>query len=354
MRGRAASFILVLGMLLGGCEKADESSEIDTRLLTHAILPGGTVSSEALRYAREVAKAHDKADAASHREDRKTILQQALALELPENAGEAEVLRLELAARLCETLLEDARGAPEAVRILGSMLAPEQNLPIDRATARALVVYGDAARKVGNDALAAGSYAPLASHDEPSTRGVGAVMDYRVLLCSLMLVSGFGCARSSSGQVNVPEEGTRSHEEAAEGRQEGDSPEELRLRLGKLNDSHQQLFGAATEDPSKCEDLCSLATSICGIKEKLCNIADEHVGREEYQRLCREAKQDCGAARESCIDCVEMHASCAPGEDGAAAGSESIERSAPDPQESKEKDSQEAAAKEAASDDPSF
>ena len=39
------------------------------------------------------------------------------------------------------------------------MLAPERSLPLDRATARALVVLGDAAISTGDDALAAGSYA---------------------------------------------------------------------------------------------------------------------------------------------------------------------------------------------------
>jgi hypothetical protein len=43
--------------------------------------------------------------------------------------------------------------------LLFPMLAPERSLPLDRASARALVVLGDAAAQLHDDALAAGSYA---------------------------------------------------------------------------------------------------------------------------------------------------------------------------------------------------
>ncbi len=69
------------------------------------------------------------------------------------------MLRLELATRLAETTMERPGGEKVAVGLLQPMLAPERSLPLDRATARALVVLGDAAAKSGDDALAAGSYA---------------------------------------------------------------------------------------------------------------------------------------------------------------------------------------------------
>jgi hypothetical protein len=54
-----------------------------------------------------------------------------------------------------------------------------------------------------------------------------------------------------------------------------------------------------------CEDLCALASSICGVKEKLCEVADRHPGEEEYQSLCRKAELECSEAEDSCVACVE-------------------------------------------------
>ena len=102
--------------------------------------------------------AHARADAAEDAELRATALRQALALPLPADLPEAEPLRLELAARLCETLAEQPGGVPVALDLLAPMLDPERSLPVDRASARALVVLGDLAVESGDDALAAGSY----------------------------------------------------------------------------------------------------------------------------------------------------------------------------------------------------
>jgi hypothetical protein len=80
------------------------------------------------------------------------------------------------------------------------------------------------------------------------------------------------------------------------------------VRLRKLVDQQRALSTAASANAGACEDICSLATSICGVQEKLCSIADKHPGEDEYQGLCREAKQECQAAQEDCIRCVEQHA----------------------------------------------
>jgi len=87
------------------------------------------------------------------------VLRDALALPVPGGLPEAEPLRLELAARLCETLAEQPGGVPVALDLLAPMLDPERSLPVDRSSARALVVLGDLAARSGDDALAAGSYA---------------------------------------------------------------------------------------------------------------------------------------------------------------------------------------------------
>ncbi|HET6582927.1 MAG TPA: hypothetical protein VFG69_05765 [Nannocystaceae bacterium] len=142
-----------------GIDDADEPAERDpdARLRTHAIAPS-TPTPQGLAYLEAVADAHAQADAASRADDRAAALRQALALPVPAALPESELLRLELAARLCETLAEQPGGVPVAIDLLAPMLDPERSLPVDRASARALVVLGDLAVQSGDDALAAGSY----------------------------------------------------------------------------------------------------------------------------------------------------------------------------------------------------
>jgi hypothetical protein len=137
-------------------ERAEEGSP-DPRLRSHAITASAPTS-QGLAYLEAIAAAHARADLATDADDRAAALRQGLALPVPADLPEAEPLRLELAARLCETLAEEPSGVPVALDLLAPMLEPERSLPVDRASARALVVLGDLAVLAGDDALAAGSY----------------------------------------------------------------------------------------------------------------------------------------------------------------------------------------------------
>lgn len=147
------------GLAGGGCEERPEAGEEavpDARLEAHAVV-ASTPTAEGLAYLREMAKIHERADAAADANRAAEILREGLSLTAPAKLGEAEILRLELAARLGETLLPGR--AREAREVLAGMLPPDRSLPIDRASAHALVVLGDASLAEGDDALAAGSYA---------------------------------------------------------------------------------------------------------------------------------------------------------------------------------------------------
>jgi hypothetical protein len=161
---RAAAPVIVLGMscmlaMSAACipEDAPPAGRPDARVQTHVVLPS-TPTPAGLAYIEAVAGVHTRADAASEAAA-VSILRGGLALPVPAGLGEAEILRLELATRLAQTLLQTSEGVPVAIDVLSPMLRPGDSLPLDRATARALVVLGDAAGKSGNDALAAGSYA---------------------------------------------------------------------------------------------------------------------------------------------------------------------------------------------------
>lgn len=113
--------------------------------------------------------------------------------------------------------------------------------------------------------------------------------------------------RGSEGVSVAPSaHGTDSQLEP-EGEFEGESIDELAIRLHRLVDAQDSLVAAGTKDASKCEELCQLSRAICEVKTKMCEIADERVADDEYQDLCRQAKQRCQDSFESCSHCVQRH-----------------------------------------------
>jgi hypothetical protein len=148
-----------------------------------------------------------------------------------------------------------------------------------------------------------------------------------------LLAGSLGCGPTAgTGAGTVSPGGAHDGELQGEGRQEGESADELELRLRRLVSEQESLIVPANSEAGTCEDLCSLATSICGIKEKLCNIADRHPTDPSYTQLCREAKQECRESQDSCIRCVERHASPSDGADAepaAAPREEAVEEASP-------------------------
>lgn len=117
-----------------------------------------------------------------------------------------------------------------------------------------------------------------------------------------------GCDQRASEGVSVtPVDHTGDSGLKPEGEFEGESINELELRLNRLATTQDQLVTAGTKDAGKCEELCQLSRDICEIKTKMCDIADKHVADDSYQNLCRQAKQRCQRASESCHRCVQHH-----------------------------------------------
>ncbi len=154
--------VACLGVLAAGCEDSRPAGP-DARIeLYSPVLAAEDGAREAERaYLGEILRAHEQADAALAAGDEASARARlAEALAHPVAAGDrAAIVRLDLAARYGELQTPDADGASETIRMLEPLLAIDQALPIDSATARALVVLGDAASRVDDHALAAGSYA---------------------------------------------------------------------------------------------------------------------------------------------------------------------------------------------------
>ncbi len=144
-------------LAVAACDEAPASGEPDARLRTHAVEPS-TPTPAGLAYVESVAAVQTEAEALQG-PARVRALQQGMALPVPAGLAEAEILRLDLAATLGEALLEQPDGAYTVIDLLRPMVDVEDSLPLDRASARALITLGDAAAQVEDDALAAGSYA---------------------------------------------------------------------------------------------------------------------------------------------------------------------------------------------------
>lgn len=113
--------------------------------------------------------------------------------------------------------------------------------------------------------------------------------------------------RGSTGTVTPNGGRGQDSQLRPEGEFEGESIDELRLRLDHLVEDQKRQVQAAAKDPSECEELCELSRAICDVKTKMCEIADERAGDAEYQNLCRRAKLRCQEASESCVRCVQHH-----------------------------------------------
>lgn len=114
-----------------------------------------------------------------------------------------------------------------------------------------------------------------------------------------------GCAaQGGSGSVSMESPGDAMPDQPV-GRAEGESADELDAQKDRMVSDYRSKVTRASTDAVACEQLCSLATSICGVQEKLCGIADDHPADDHYQDLCREAKRECSETQASCIACVE-------------------------------------------------
>ena len=89
-----------------------------------------------------------------------------------------------------------------------------------------------------------------------------------------------------------------------DGQQEDNSFPSLKARLRELKEKQQAAAVKAMSEISRCEELCSIATQICEVAERLQVIADRHPQEETYQTLKREAQLECREAKQSCVNCV--------------------------------------------------
>ncbi len=145
----------LLAGALCGCEGAMAPDPLRLDVEVVSLSADGA---EATAYLQQAGRDLRAARASDDPQRREPLLTALLARPVPARVEGAALLRLEAAALLCETWMQDVAGARRAVGLLGPMLTPARTLPLDPVTARALVCYGDAARRVGDDDAAASTY----------------------------------------------------------------------------------------------------------------------------------------------------------------------------------------------------
>ncbi len=139
-------------------------------------------------------------------------------------------------------------------------------------------------------------------HRQPSFRG----------LARLAVVLGAVVSCQPTNAINTPVGpggGDPSVDPDPEGINEGVSMGELRKRLETFVRRAEGMGAVVASDAGKCEDLCDLATSICSVQAKMKELCDAHPDDDEYAALCREAKNECREAQDSCVRCVESNQS---------------------------------------------
>ena len=131
-------------------------------------------------------------------------------------------------------------------------------------------------------------------------------MSMRRTVFALALALGCGPSAGGVGPTVDPDRGGIG-EDPPKGDPEDRSMGALQRKLESFRGKKSLIMSASTRDPAVCEQLCSLASDICEVQEKLCDLADEHPGDDQYQNLCREAHNECREAQASCVRCVESN-----------------------------------------------
>lgn len=82
----------------------------------------------------------------------------------------------------------------------------------------------------------------------------------------------------------------------------------VRLRGYKKNDTsalrrRDDTAKSASSTVSRCQRVCDLAAAVCGIRTRICAMAQTHRDEPKYGAACRRAERDCTRATDACDDC---------------------------------------------------
>ncbi|MEM9462724.1 MAG: hypothetical protein AAGF11_51765 [Myxococcota bacterium] len=69
-------------------------------------------------------------------------------------------------------------------------------------------------------------------------------------------------------------------------------------------DAGQSATPATAGDPAqRCQRICDLSANMCTLRDRICELADEHADDPRYTAACERAGLDCDRATEACEGC---------------------------------------------------
>ena len=71
----------------------------------------------------------------------------------------------------------------------------------------------------------------------------------------------------------------------------------------KSEPEHARKAAGSTRDVPRCDELCELSEIACGLQERICSLADSHVGDPRYEDACWRARDQCDRSSDACNEC---------------------------------------------------
>lgn len=79
----------------------------------------------------------------------------------------------------------------------------------------------------------------------------------------------------------------------------GTADEQMDLFASQL----EELRAKASASDLQCSDWCSLKDKVCSLRDKTCDLAQASAGRDDFQKRCTAAQEDCARFNDSCTSC---------------------------------------------------
>lgn len=65
----------------------------------------------------------------------------------------------------------------------------------------------------------------------------------------------------------------------------------------------EELRTRAAGGDMKCTDWCSMKDKVCSLRDRTCDLAGGNTTREDFQKRCTTAQEDCARFNDSCTGC---------------------------------------------------
>lgn len=79
----------------------------------------------------------------------------------------------------------------------------------------------------------------------------------------------------------------------------GTADEQMDLYASQL----EELRTRAAAADLKCADWCDLKSKVCSLRDSTCDLASGNATRDDFQKRCTAAQEDCARFTDSCTGC---------------------------------------------------